>query len=393
MKQILILAGDSDKNIGDNGILSAMCQEFIQNNRDIQIGILSSSHFFSDKFPGNVHILAKGIKNFVSLLCFAANSEMIVCGGGGLFQDDDSRVKMPYWGLKLALFRLFCPRITGYSIGAGPLSYPLSQKFAKLAFSTMEKVSVRDTNALQSCKGLTKKPIDVLPDPALVLNAAPRTMVREFLQNHKIPSKRKLLGVTIRRWFHHVEGTWIPHKYAEKYHLRAIPDPTEYREMIALLAKALDQVIDATDAYIVFLPTYNSSQEADDQTCQAIMDSMHQATATSLLYIEDPELYKGVAGELDGMFASRMHPLIFAASVGTSVMGMSYNQKFDGFFSLIDAGENLFNIREFVQNKDVEQLCSDLCTMLKGDKPVNNERIRQLQAKIRDNNKNLIHSL
>lgn len=393
MKQILILAGDADKNLGDKGIISSMCQEFISNNSHISIGIISSSRFFADKFPDNVRILPKGLMNVVSLIRFAATSDMLVCGGGGLFQDDDSRVKMPYWGLKLAVFRVFCRRITGYSIGAGPLKYPLSQRFAKLAFACMQNISVRDSNALQCCKHLADKAIDLLPDPALVLKAVPRATARNFLKENNIPPERLLLGVTVRRWFHHVEGAWIPHKYAKKYHLRTIPNSTEYSEMIALLAKTLDRVIDKTRCQIVFLPTYNTSHEADDLTCQAIMESMEHSSEASLLYIEDPALYKGVTRELDGMFASRMHPLIFAASEGTPVMGMSYNQKFDGFFNLIGAGENLIDINGFVKNKTVDSLCTGLCALLEGRRPINTERIQKLKTKIGDYNKNLIHSL
>ncbi len=393
MKQILILAGDVDKNLGDKGIISSMCQEFIMNNSDITIGINSSSDFFTHKFPENVRILPKGIMNFVALLRFAANSEMLVCGGGGLFQDDDSRVKMPYWGLKLVLFRLFCRRISGYSIGAGPLKYPLSQSFARLAFSCMQKVSVRDSNALNCCQHLADKPIDLLPDPALVLKSVSRETAKEYLFNNDVPTDKLLLGVTMRRWFHHVEGAWIPHKYAQKYHLRSIPSSAKYDEMLVLLAKTLDRVIDKTQCHIVFLPTYNTTHEADDLTCQAIIEAMLHGTETSLLNIEDPALYKGVTRELDGMFASRMHPLIFAASEGTPILGMSYNQKFDGFFSLIDAEESLIHISDFVKDATVENLYSKLCGLLEGRQPINNERIRQLQTKIYDYNKNLIQSL
>ena len=51
----------------------------------------------------------------------AAASADLVLVGGGLFQDDDSLIKMPYWGLKVAIVRLFARRMVTYSIRAGPL--------------------------------------------------------------------------------------------------------------------------------------------------------------------------------------------------------------------------------------------------------------------------------
>ena len=80
--------------------------------------------------------------------------KLTCCGGAGLFQDDDSVVKMPYWALRVAAARLLAPRVVAYALGIGPLDARLSRWCAKLAFACMARVTVRDERAREVAQAL-----------------------------------------------------------------------------------------------------------------------------------------------------------------------------------------------------------------------------------------------
>src|SRR5262245_23582676 len=135
MTSALIVGGDSDYNLGDAAILAALCHCFARSPARTSITITSgisgpvTSTFAADggiagaistALPGVVTRIARGWRE---ILACAREQNLIVVGGGGLFQDDDSRVKMPYWTARVAALRLANRNVVGHCVGAGPLRH------------------------------------------------------------------------------------------------------------------------------------------------------------------------------------------------------------------------------------------------------------------------------
>ena len=135
-RKILILSGDIDGNLGDAAIVLSTCENLLRLDKRLDIALVSDKSVLSEKHA-NISAIPKGLKGVIRLLVRAGESDFILCGGGGLFQDDDSLIKMPYWAFRLILVRMFCRRIIGYSIGVGPLRFAVSRFFAGLAFACM----------------------------------------------------------------------------------------------------------------------------------------------------------------------------------------------------------------------------------------------------------------
>lgn len=340
--RVLILSGDSDNNLGDRAIVLATCNALRKRLPGLQISLLSSSPAAASRYFG-ARAIARGPIGFFSTLAEARKADLILVGGGGLFQDDDSLIKMPYWGLRVACVRLFARRIVGYSLGAGPLRSTLGKWSARAALACMERISVRDENARQCLQALTPKRVELVPDPALLLA---RDQDTETLPTPIAMGKKPMVGVALRQWFHNA-NSFVPHKYAFKYRLRSIPSTGKPERLAELLARSLDAVADHSGAGILFLPTYNVAHEADDRFCQLVRSRMRHRH-TELLRIDDPVEYIAIVRHLDVMVGSRMHPTILAASVGTPIVGLAYNPKFDGFFRMLGAETSLFSIEKFL---------------------------------------------
>lgn len=382
----MILAGDTDGNLGDRAIIFSMCKELRRAHSNMKIQLISDDPPRDRQFFGALTI-PKGPVGLPSFIRAARESDLILCGGGGLFQDDSSLVKMPYWAMRLALAKLVGGRIVGYSLGVGPLDYKSSRLFARLAFSCMERISVRDPEAEKTSKPLTSKPVQIVPDPALILPAAPEEEAYGVLRRSSVPMGSPLVGVSARRWFHQYSSL-IPHKYAFKYNLRKIPGEQECGRMTSMLARVLDRIVEEHGAHIVFMPTYNVTHESDDRICGEILEKMNSRNST-LLRISNPTLYKAVTGFLSVMLGGRLHPTILAASMGVPIVGLAYNQKFFGFFDLLEMRDRVISVEDFLHNEMTDELATRISkSMMSNSNTIS--KVLKLKKLIREFNQEIL---
>src|SRR5688572_1729717 len=87
--RIPILAGDADGNLGDHAIVQSTCAALRSVLPGVAISVVSAEpercrdHFGAEPIP-------RGLRGLPALARAAARSDLVLCGGGGLFQDDDS---------------------------------------------------------------------------------------------------------------------------------------------------------------------------------------------------------------------------------------------------------------------------------------------------------------
>jgi polysaccharide pyruvyl transferase CsaB len=350
---ILILGGDADGNLGDRAILASMCHNLQDIHPDAAITILSNDPDRArNDYGKSIQVLRPGISRFIRLCRTAATSDLILCGGGGLIQDDDSLIKVPYWALRLLLMRLLCRRIVGYALGVGPLNARISRLFARLAFACMSQVTVRDPAAQAVAQAVTRKPVDILPDPALLLPETEHNHRTDYLQTAGVPAGHKpVIGVAPRRWFP-PRHRLIPQRVMARFHK---PSFEESAHLVELLARSLGNLVRTHDAFIVCMPSYSLAHEGDEQLCRVLVEALPAGRA-GMLNTDSPGEYRAACGELDALLGGRMHPTILAAAAGTPVVGLSYNPKFEGFFELLGKRESVLDVASFVREDLTEQL-------------------------------------
>lgn len=377
-RRILLLGGDADANLGDRAILSALCSRLQHLIPGVELVVVSSDPERARRYYG-ARAVRPGATAVAELLREARRADLTLVGGGGLFQDDDSRLKMPYWGLRVAALRAAGARLVGFSVGAGPLEHPESHVFARLALACLESCSVRDEEARRTLAGLSTRAPELVPDPAFMLEATDPARALEVLASAGVPCDgRPLLGVAARRWFH-VRSGFVPHRVAWRLGRRRLPGAGAREILYDRLAAALDAAACELGAHVLFLPTYTVPHEADDAACEAVASRM-KAADRSMLVLEDPCLYRAVAGRLAVMLGIRMHPLILAAGMGTPVVGLAYNQKFFGVFDLL--GEtDVLPVQAVVERDVSADLARRLVAAAGRDRSALRERSRQLASR------------
>jgi polysaccharide pyruvyl transferase WcaK-like protein len=169
--RILLLGGDADFNVGDRAILAALVRCLTLHDPSADIAIVGQPSLQTD-LPGVAQVIPRGAAGFRTLLRAAASADRVLIAGGGLFQDDDSRAKMPYWAARIGVLKAFSAHIAALAIGAGPLVHPESRASAHLACAWLDRISVRDRFARDALTACTRRPLAIVPDSAFMLDPA-----------------------------------------------------------------------------------------------------------------------------------------------------------------------------------------------------------------------------
>jgi polysaccharide pyruvyl transferase WcaK-like protein len=341
MTNVLLLGGDADANLGDAGILAATCGCLATSKPDVAITIVSKRRRLRG-LPGLARVITPGPASFAALLDAARRQDLIVVGGGGLLQDDDSRIKVPYWASRLLAMRVFQRNIVGLSLGVGPLEHAESRASARMICELLSAVSVRDEFArdwLQRCSG---RPIEVVPDPAFMLEPAAEQDAVAYIRSLGLSPDRPLLGVAVRGWFH-ARGGFVPRKVRFRLGIRDPDRQTERERFAVTLAAEIGRLARRLGAGVLLMPSYRVAHEGDLEASEALAARI-DGVNVGLAKLDDPRLYKAVAGRFALMVAARMHPLIFAASMGVPVVGLAYNGKFEGAFRLLGLRDQLLDL-------------------------------------------------
>ncbi len=88
---------------------------------------------------------------------------------------------------------------------------------------------------------------------------------------------------------------------------------------------------------------------------EAIAAELKVAPST-VLHLGDAALYKAVCGEVALLIAGRMHPAILAAPMGTPMLALAYNPKFEGLLALLGRENHVLPVSELVCRGDAAGL-------------------------------------
>jgi polysaccharide pyruvyl transferase WcaK-like protein len=359
MGKLLIVGGDADSNVGDTAILVALARCVAAERPEMELTIVSDRRDWNGLLPDAATVIPRGPRGLPALLRAAAGHDLVLVGGGGLFQDDDSRVKMPYWAARIAMLRVLNPNIAGHALGAGPLEHAESRRCARLACDSLRRVSVRDRFAQRWLQRCMREPLTVVPDSAFMLEPAPAEEARSFVRALGLSPDRPLIGVAVRRWFHR-RGGFLPHRLRAAAGMDRGDGDTEMTRLIAEIATSLRSIARRMDASVLLMPSYHAAHEGDMQSCQRLLSQLGGVEA-KVASISDPRLYKAVAGQTKLMISARMHPLILAAGMGVPIVALAYNGKFDGLLDLLNLGPASIWLEEFRQDgraAEIERLAA-----------------------------------
>lgn len=190
-KKVAISGYYGFKNFGDELILSILTERLKRDGADITV------------FTVNPEFTAQtyGVKtartfNPIDVIKTIAATDVLISGGGSLFQDATSVKSVIYYSFVLGLAQLLGKKTIIFAQGVGPLYHPISRFLVKKLFRKCNAVSVRDEKSLKLLhdRGINA---ELTEDPAYSLKIPP-------------VEKKAVIGVQLRQ-FEGVDDKFLTH--------------------------------------------------------------------------------------------------------------------------------------------------------------------------------------
>ncbi|MDR1615480.1 MAG: polysaccharide pyruvyl transferase CsaB [Syntrophomonadaceae bacterium] len=292
-------------NAGDEALLAAITGSIRKHNPNTDFVVFSGNPAGTTSAH---HIQSVYYLNPLKVLRELIRSDLLISGGGSIFQDVTSGRSLPYYISVVALAKFLRKPVIFYAQGVGPINRPLSKFLMRKIANKVDMITLRDeaSRRLLHDIGVTGPPQIITADPVFTLKTS-RTeyeAAERLLASHC--TQGKIIGVAVRKW----------------------DSLYNYQQS---LARVLDQ-LSASGFEILFVPFHWPDDVKESQNIMGLMNSQariinEQLNTSSLL---------ALSAKFHLMIGMRLHALIFAASQETVFAGISYDPKIDGFLKLYD---------------------------------------------------------
>ena len=333
-------------NAGDEALLTAITSSIKELAPEAEFVVFSGS-------PRRTYLLHK-IKAVYFMNPFLVfwqllTSNLLISGGGSIFQDVTSARSLPYYISIVALAKLMGKPVIFYAQGVGPINRPVSRFLMRLIANKVDLITLRDQESADLLHdiGVTRPPLKITADPVFYL-ASPDRSSDDLSLLIDTKGNKPLIGVSVRKWAP-LEG---------------------YQKKLAVVLDSLAQ----QGYQIVFIPM---AYPEDVPESRLVAGFMHQpATIIDTPMSSDEHL--ALISRLNFMIGMRLHALIFAANSGVAFAGISYDPKVDAFLKIFDLpslnGEPekmLQEINALLNDKERQKLVQQKAAYLRGQSAEN----------------------
>jgi polysaccharide pyruvyl transferase WcaK-like protein len=248
------------------------------------------------------------------------------------------------WGFPYTLFKwTMLAKLTGtkvaiLSVGAGPISSPLSKFFFKRVLNTVSYRSYRDeiSSRLMASMGIKGKH-PVYPDLVYSLQLpAPRPAPGA--------SERAVVGTNPVPFF---DGRYWP-----------TPDPTLYGQYVSKFARFAEW-LDQNNRAVLFFPTQVRADKLTIEDIQRDMNgSSHSPNVLRMQPVHNLEDLVSEIARTDFVVANRYHGILISLMMNKPVLGVAYHEKSRALLSQVGQGDYVLNIADFKTEDLISRFCS-----------------------------------
>ncbi|HEY2289799.1 MAG TPA: polysaccharide pyruvyl transferase family protein [Thermoanaerobaculia bacterium] len=314
MSKILIAGYYGHGNAGDEAILAGMLDALRALRPDLTITVASGDPQRTTAEHG-VRAVAAG--DLPALIAAVAASDLVILGGGGLFQDywpvpEETFLTERQGGLLAYLAYPALAALLGrpamiYAAGVGPLATEEGRRLTRVAFALCRRSTVRDPGSLALLAEIAPDLfVELAADPAFRLQPAAAPEIDRLLASLGIGTDERLTGVALRHWDFGVS-----------------PEVWE-----AEVARALGLHLSKTPGKLLFLPFQSEAGTWEDDL--AVSRRVAAALGDRALVIDrgsSPAELAGVIGRCERVLAMRYHAALFALAAGVPAAALAYDPK------------------------------------------------------------------
>ncbi|HYO14977.1 MAG TPA: polysaccharide pyruvyl transferase family protein, partial [Thermoanaerobaculia bacterium] len=320
-RHVLIAGYYGHGNAGDEAILAAMLSDLRSLGGDLTFTVAGGD---PARLAADHGVQGIGSADIPTLVDAVRASDLVILGGGGLFQD--------YWEASSETFLtsaqgglfeyLTVPVLAGllgrplviYAVGVGPLGTDQGRRLTRIAFGLSRAATVRDPASLELLRelglpGPGGQAIEVAADPAFDLDPATEGEVDRLLAGWGLAPGEPLLGVALRHWeLGSARAGWEGE-----------------------VARGLDLYLEDFDGRVLFLP-FQAAGPGPNENDPAVHRRIREALAARerAVFVEQslgPAELAGVLGRCRLVLAMRFHAALFALKAGVPAVALAYDPK------------------------------------------------------------------
>lgn len=361
-------------NAGDELILAAILGEFRALRAGLAFTVISGDPASTAAGHGVDAVHWQDLPAIVELV---RRADLVLVGGGGLFQeyagiDPESLLSadhysLTYYAEPAILGALLGRPVMLYAVGVGPLYSEHGRRIVRAACEAADVVTLRDEESLSLVASLGVDParLRLTADPAWALPVPGAGAFPAALEAALPSGAGPLVGVALRPW--------------------AVGVSPWSREQE--IASALDALVEARGARLLFVPFQEAGRAAEDDAAAAerVLGRMrHRARAAALPQGVAPGALGAVLARCDLVLGMRLHALVLAASAGVPAVALSYDPKVAAAMRQLGAGEHAVELADV----EARTLSRSLVRALDGfgeSRDGRRERVARLAALAREN--------
>lgn len=309
MKGVLISGYYGFNNTGDEAMIETLSRELAKKN--YRLVVLSSN---PDKTKELYNVEAYDRYKFFEIVKAIKNTDILVSGGGTLFQDITSKKSIWYYLGIVKLAQLMGKKICIAYQGMGPINTKFYRWITKRTLNkkSVKLIALRDKAAYEYAKEMGIKEDKMVLSSDMIFMMKPPAKERSIkILNDNVHNKKedeKLIGFSVREW--------------------------KDKDRTDLFAEVADKLVEKYNARIVFFPFHKPK---DAEISKIIMHKMKHEDKTVIIpnrYL--PSEILGTMGLMDINIGVRLHALVFSALMDVPTIGISYEPKIDGFLEMIN---------------------------------------------------------
>lgn len=278
-------------------------------------------------------------------------SSVVLWAGGVDLQDDTSLIKIPYIFFRFVFFRLFKKKIIIYAQGMGPIVTPWGAWWTRRVCALANVIMVRDSDSKLLLEKVGVYNSFVVSDAALSLIASPPKTGKRILEKIGVNSQRPLIGISIRRWFHH-DSDWLPYEYRARCLPKTVKGIPKMEALLKAFASIADILVEKYGADILFIPMYPDQPEwwEDDGLLSDTAKTLMRMNEHAHVYRGDdgPKEFAAMLGNLDFMIGMRLHSTIIATHQRVPSVHACYTKKGRSYFDRMGFPELVFDVEKIV---------------------------------------------
>ncbi len=354
-------------NLGDDTLLRSLIGALRREKPDIKITVLCAKPKAMSSLYGARCINRYNIPAIISEM---RKAKILINGGGNLIQDGTSKKSLLYYTSIMKLAKKCGLKTVLYANGIGPLYNSISRKRAKNAIDNCDHITLRDPDSIAllqeiGCEDAAKK-AKISADPAFCRLESDPKWIKFILEREGLDKDAGYFMVSVR------SGNTLS---KEDFDQRVLTEMT----------KAITSISEKYALCPIFVPFQS---KIDDEMTKALFNATGKGIILSDLRASE---LCGIIDICKFTLSMRLHLLIFSASEGIPMIGLSYDKKVDSFLNYIDS-PNLLDIRSFRCN-DIINMADDIMKNSENIKLALSEKSEKFRALAENDAKEVIKLL